>query len=260
MLASLAVIYVFVLVGSSIGICALLGMRVLLRNRSVRKFVRNVRQRMHLAEERGMVFVQETKVERPKKSPRTSAIELQEVRSLVRKADKAFAQGRYEEAERLFIQALTILPDAHDVKAQLAKYYLQTGREKKAEAMYRDLIAKHDDVSYYANLGLACYRQKKYLESCSSYREALHRDEKNPERSAALGCACIAARRFEEAIPLLEKACARLSRNTELLHLLAECYLQLRHTEKAEEIYRRIHRIEPYNEGVKERLRALAKA
>ena len=259
MLASLAVVYVFVLVGSSVGICVLLGVRVLLRNRSVRKFVRSVRQRVHSAEERGNVFVQETKIERPRKSPRTSAIELQEARSLLRMADKSFAQEKIEEAERHYIQALTILPDDVDTRAQLAKFYLQTGREQKAEVMYIELIAKHDDVSYFANLGLAYYKQKKYIESCWSYREALKRDAKNPERGAALGRACIAARRFREAVPLLEKSCMRLSRDTELLHLLAESYLQLGHREKAEETYKRINKLEPYNERVKEALKALAK-
>ena len=259
MLAFFAVIYILVLVGSAVGICALLGVRVLMRNRSVRKFVRSVRKRVHMAEERGATLVQETKIERPKKSPRTSAIEMQEARSLLRKADKSFAQERFDEAERLLIQALTILPDAHDIQAQLAKFYLQTGREQKAEALYRELIAKHEDVSYFANLGLAYYRQGKYKESCRSYKEALDRDEKNPERSAALGRACVAARNFDAATVFLERACRRLSRNTELLHLLAECNLQLGHTEKAEEAYRRINRLEPYNESVKEKIKALSK-
>lgn len=260
MLASVAVIYVLVLVGSFLGICAVLGVRVLMRNRSVRKFVRSVRQRVRLAEQRGALSVQETRVERPRKSPRQSAIELQEVRSLVRKADKAFAQGKLEEAERVFIQALTVMPNAHDVQAQLAKFYLKTGREQKAEALYRELMGEHDDVSYHANLGLACYRQGKYVEACVSYQQALNRDPKSPERSAALGRACIAARRFSDAAPLLEKACARLPRDTELLHLLAESYVQIGEYTKAQESYQRINRLEPYNQEVKDKMQALAAA
>jgi tetratricopeptide (TPR) repeat protein len=186
-------VYVYVLLGSFLGICAILGARVLLRNRNVRKFVRSVRQRIHSAEERGAVLVEETKVEKPRKNPRTSAIELQQVRSLVRQAEKALAQGKNMDAERAFIQALTILPNAYDVQAQLARFYLQTDREQKAEAMYRELLGYIDDVSFHANLGLAYYRQGKYVESCYSYQEALNRDSTNPERSAALGHACIAA-------------------------------------------------------------------
>jgi len=259
--SALGMIYILVLVGSLLGICALFGMRMLLRNRNVRRFVRSVRQRFASMEERGVVFVEETKVERPrKKSLRTSAIELQQVRSLVRAVEKALVQGKVEEAERLFIQALTIQPQAWDVKAQLAKLYLTTGRESKAEAMYKELVEQHDDVSFYSNLGLAYYRQEKYIEACQAYQEALNRDPQTPERSAALGRACIAARRFEEAAPLLEKAVKRLSRDIELLHLLAECYIQLGFKEMAEETYRRINRLEPYDEEVKAKLLSLARA
>ena len=76
-------IYLVVLLGSLFGICALLGARMLLRNREVRRFVRSIRQRFDLVEERGVQLLEETKILKPKKSPRTSAIELQQVRSLV---------------------------------------------------------------------------------------------------------------------------------------------------------------------------------
>lgn len=252
-------IYVFVLVGSLFGICALFGARVLLRNRAVRRFVRSIKQRFQFAEERGAVLVEEKRLAKPRKNPRASAIEMQQVRSLVHMAEKAIAQNKTEEAERLFIQALTVQPHAFDVQAMLAKLYLQSNRENKAEAMYKELLQHRDDVSFHANLGLAYYRQAKYVEACHAYQEALNRDPQTPERSAALGRACIAAQRFQDASPLLEKACARLSKDTELLHLLAECYLQLGSTDKAEETYRRINRLAPYDEAVKAKLVSLAR-
>ncbi len=250
-------IYVYVLLGSFLGMCAILCVRVALRNRGVRKFVRSIRRRTDEASQRGFDVAEESPVARPKKNPRLSAIDLQQVRTLVRKAEKESAQGNTEEAERAYIQALTILPDAYDVQAQLAKFYLQTVREAKAEAMYRELLLKYDDISFYANLGLAYYRQGKFVDACHAYQEALNRDPKNPDRSAALGRACIAAHRFEEAAPLLEKACTRLTRDTQLLALLAECYLQLGDAGKAEEAYRRINKMEPYNEMVKQKLSQL---
>ncbi len=252
-------IYLVVLLGSLFGIFLLFAGRSLLRNRAIRRFVRGVKQRFQFAEERGAVLTEEKKVVRPRKSPRTSAIELQQVRSLIRLADKALGQNKFEEAERIFIQALTIQPHAFDVQAMLAKLYLTTGRENKAEAMYKDLLSHRDDVSFHSNLGLAYYRQEKYIEACHAYQEALNRDPQNAERSESLGRACIAAKRFEEAAPLLEKASARLSRNTEILHLLAECYLQMGNTEKAEETYRRINKLEPYDEAVKAKLVSLAR-
>ena len=252
--------YLLVLVGSLIGICLLFGIRFLMRTRAIRRFVRGVRDRFEQVEDRGAVLLDETPVEKPRKSPRVSAIELQQVRSLIRLAEKALGQNKTEEAERSFIQALTIQPNAIDVQAELAKLYLTTGRENKAEAMYKELLRQRDEISFHANLGLAYYNQEKFEEACQAYQEALNRDPQNPDRSSSLGRACIAAQRFEEAAPLLEKATQRLARDTELLHLLAECYLQLAQPEKAEEIYRRINKIEPYNEEVKSKLVSLAQA
>lgn len=250
-------LYVFVLVGSFLGLCALLLLRMLLKQRMVRRFVRSIRQRLQSAEDRGAVLLEETRIDKPIKNPRTSAIELQQVRSLLRSAEKALAQDKVEDAERFLIQALTIHPHAHDVRAELGKLYLTTARESKAEAMYRELLLHRDDVSFHANLGLAYYRQGKYVDACYAYQEALNRDPKNPERSAALGRACIAAQRFEDAAPLLEKASTFLTRDTELLHLLAECYLQLNQREKAEDAYRRINKLEPYDEVVKAKLQTM---
>lgn len=252
-------LYILVLSGSLAGIIMLFSFRALLRNRAVRSFVRSIKQRLRSAEERGALVVEEKNIARPRKSPRTSAVELQQVRSLIRQAEKAMAQEKIEDAERLCIQALTVHPNAYDVQAMLAKLYLTTGRENKAEAMYRELIQHRDDVSFHSNLGLAYYRQAKYIEACQAYQEALNRDPQTPERSAALGRACIAARRFEEAAPLLEKAAQRLTRNTELLRLMADCYLQIGATDKVEETYRKINKIEPYDEEVKAKLLSLTR-
>jgi tetratricopeptide (TPR) repeat protein len=224
----------------------------------VRRFVRSVRERFQSVEDRGVELLPDVPVERPKKNPRMSAIQLQQVRSLLRAAEKEVAMQRFADAESLLIQALTVLPDSLDAQAELAKLYLTTERYAKAEALYQEIVSRRDDVGFYANLGLANYMQGKYVEACFAYQEALNRDPQTPERSAALSRACIAARRYKDAAPLLEKALVRLSKDTELLHLLAECYLQLEEPAKAEEVYRRINRIEPYNEGVKQKISALA--
>jgi tetratricopeptide (TPR) repeat protein len=252
-------IYVIVLIGSFLGICAILVLKILVRHRLVRRFVRSIHHRSSIARERGFYQIEQRAPVRLRKNPRVSAIEMQQVRSLFRSAEKAVAQGKCDDAERLFIQALTIDPTTCDVRAELAKLYLTTEREPKAEALYKELLQQHDNVSFHSNLGLAYYRQGKYVDACRAYQEALNREPKASERSAALGRACIAAQRFEEAAPLLEKAAARLSRDTELLHLLAECYLQLGHKDRAEETYRRINKIEPYDEQVKGKIAELAR-
>lgn len=254
------VIYVFVLIGSFVGICAVFSCHALLRQRIIRRFVRSMRKHFQSLQARSTHLLEETRTQRPRYLSRVSLLAFQKVRALLRAAERLQAHGREEEAERTLIQALTIHPQTAEVQEQLAKLYLLTDRDQKAEAMYRELLHHSDDPAHYAALGLVEYRQGKYRESCLSYREALQRDPKNPERCAALGRACVAAQCYTEAIPHLEKATLACARDTELLHLLAECYVRTSEAEKAEEVYQRIHRVEPYNEEVKEKLLSLARA
>lgn len=254
------VIYVFVLFGSFAGICAVFACHALLRQRVIRRFVRSMRGQFRSLQARGAHILEETRIRKLPCRSRVSTAAFQQVRSLLRTAERLLASGKEEEAERTLIQALTIQPHMPEVQEQLAQLYLLTHRDQKAEAMYRELLHSSSDAAHYAALGLTEERQGKYRESCLSYQEALKKDPKNPERAAALGRACIAAQCFADAIPHLEKAACSCPRDTELLHLLAGCHVRMGAAEKAEEVYRRIHQIEPYNEEVKEKLLSLAQA
>lgn len=250
-------VYIFVLFGSFFGICAILGARVALKHRTVRRFVRSMTSRADKARERGLQL-QETVIERPTKNPRASAVALQKLRLLLREAEKASMRGQHDETEKLLIQALTVAPKSMEARAHLGKLYLQTNREGKAEALYRELIAESDDVTFYANLGLTCYRIGKYEEARTAYAAALERDAKNPERMAALGRASMAAGHHVEAANFLEKACERLARDTELLQVLGRCYELMGDLKCAGETYMRIHRLQPYDEAIKQKITALA--
>lgn len=250
-------VYILVLFGSFFGICAILGVRVALKNRNVRKFVRGVSRRTEKARERGLTM-RETRIEKPKKNPRASAVDMQKLRSLLREVEKVGARKKYDEVERLLIQALTISPESIEARAELAKLYLVMDRDAKAEALYRELLADSNDVSFHSNLALSCYKQGKYEASCVSYQEALNLDPRSPERAAALGRACMAATHYKEAVDLFEKAAERLSRDTELLMMLGESYEKMGDLKGAEDAYYRIHRLQPYNEAIKQKLSTLA--
>ncbi|MBT5237128.1 tetratricopeptide repeat protein [Candidatus Peregrinibacteria bacterium] len=250
-------IYILVLFGSFFAICAILGMRVGLKNRNIRKFVHGVKARTEKAKERGLTM-KETRIEKPVRGSRTSAVAMQKLRSLLREAEKTSARDDYAETERILIQALTVAPESHEARAELAKVYLLTGRDAKAEAVYIDLLQDRAEISFYANLGLACYRQKKYEQAYAAYKDAMNLDPKSPERGAALGRTCMALGRFSEAAELLEKASERLVRDTDLLFLIAKCYEALADLSSAEIAYKRIHTLQPYNELAREKLQGLA--
>lgn len=250
-------IYILVLFGSFFAICVILGMRVGLKNRNIRKFVHGVKARTEKAQERGLTM-RETRIEKPTRGSRTSAVAMQKLRSLLREAEKTSAREDYAETERILIQALTVAPESHEARAELAKVYLLTGRDAKAEAVYIDLLQDRIEISYYANLGLACYRQRKYEQAYAAYNDAMNLDPKTPERSAALGRTCMALGKFSEATELLEKASERLVRDTDLLFLIAKSYEALGDLASAEQTYKRIHKLQPYNEIAKEKLQSFA--
>ncbi len=252
-----AVIYILVLFGSFFGICIILGARVILRNRNIRRFVHGVKQRTEKAKQRGLTM-RETHIDKSVSTPRTTAVERQKARSLLREAEKAVARRRYDEAEKILIQALTTCSTSIDVKAQLAKLYILGGRDAKAEALYRELLNESQEVSFYANLGLSCYKQNKFEEACEAYKKALDLDPKNPERAAALGRACMAAKHYTDAVVYLERATERLARDTTLLAMLGECFERLHQPHEAQEAYKKIHRLQPYDQAVKEKIIALS--
>ena len=252
-------VYLLVMIVSAIGILSILSARGILRSRNARRIVHAVKKGFSSVDERNAKLIPDTKVERPRKSPRTCAVELQQVRTLLRESEKLVAKQDPKAAEQALIQALTIQPDAKEVKIQLAKIYLETGREPKAEALYRELVQDSEDPALFANLGLACYKQEAYVEACQAYQQALNLDAENPQRSADLGKACIAANRMQEAALLLEKASESLTKDIDLLHLLAQCYTQLNDMDNAEDAYRRINRLDPRDQEVKARLAQLAR-
>ncbi|MBI3336978.1 tetratricopeptide repeat protein [Candidatus Peregrinibacteria bacterium] len=251
-------VYVLVLVGSIVGICLMALCRLLLKQQAIRRFVRSMKQRLH-AVNSGTGQISEKIIERCS-SGHLRAADVQQIRGFVCSAQKALARQKTEDAERYFIQALTVSTHAYEARAELAKLYLTTGRTSKAEAMYRELILDRPEISFFANLGLACYQQGKFTEACAAYKEAYEQDPKNPMRAASLGRSYMAAGLMSEAAEYLEKASCGCARDTELLRLLAECYVHVGDRAHAQEVYRRVNKLEPYDEDIKERMLALAGA
>ena len=243
---------------SATGIVSIFMLRGILRSRNVRRIVRSVKQGLSDVEERNVKLIPDTPTAKSFKSPRARAVELHEIRTLLRDAERTLAKQDYLAAEKYLIKALTINHEDREIRTKLAMVYLKTDREPKAEAMYTELIAENSSPELYSNLVLTCYKQKKYFDSCHAYQEALNLDPQNPDRSYNLARACIAAKRFEEAIPLLKKASETLTKDIGLLRLLAECYLQLRDREGAQEAYNEINRLDPRDEEVKTKIRELS--
>lgn len=250
-------IYLYVLLGAFVVLFTALTLQKTVKKRSVQHFVRSIEKRSRKALEKGIEPACATLPRHGNLSKCTSS-EMQMLRTILRDIDQAMRKNQLGEAERLYIQALTIRPDAYDIQAELAKLYLKTGREPKAEALYREIVQHSEDPTCFANLGLAYYQQGKYDLACEAYFKALQKDPKNPERLFNFGRSCMAAGHIEDAVKYLEKASVRLWRNTELLRMLADCYETLGKQQELLHAYERIHKVEPYNRDVRAKIAVLA--
>jgi cytochrome c-type biogenesis protein CcmH/NrfG len=251
-------IYLLVLIASAAGIVLLFLIRSTLQSHNVRRIVRAVRRGFSSYEERKAHMMHESALRKIEPVPRNSVAHLQQVRTLLRKAERALLRRDGNTAERTLIHALTLQPEARDVKIMLARLYLDTSRAQKAEVLYRELLCEAQEPSLLAYMGLACMKQRKFEEAREAYAEALRLKPRDPHYAGDLGRAHMALRRFEEAAALFERALESAPRDMNLLHLLGQCYMQSQEPEKAEETYRRINRLEPGNEDVKGKIAALA--
>lgn len=229
-----------------------------LRKRAVRSFVKGVQTRTVHAKQKGVP--ESVTAKQRALGTRFSSKEMQDLRGIVRLVDQAKRKDQWQEVERLYIKALTIRPDAYDMQAELAKLYLHTGRQQKAEALYREILEQSDDATCFSNLGLAYYKQQKFDLSCEAYFEAYKRCQQDAHSAYNLGRALVAAEQYAPAIEYLEKAAIKLWRELDLLHMLTTCYEQLGLQAELLQTYKRINRIEPYNREVRSKIEVLSAA
>lgn len=249
-------IYAIVLCGSFLLLFGGYFAQQILRKRAVKNFVKSVQIRSASAQKKGILDSYE--VGPHKSNPRFSSKEMQDLRGIVRLVDQAMRKENWQEAERLYIQALTIRPDAHDMQAELAKLYLNTGRQQKAEALYREILENSDDPACFSNLGLAYYKQNKFGLACDAYSEAYKRSQQDPAGALNLGRALVAAGEYGPAIEYLEKAAVKFWRDIDVLEMLVTCYEQLNMQLELLDAYKRINKIQPYNREIRSKIEVLS--
>lgn len=145
--------------------------------------------------------------------------------SLLKRADAYFEKGDIKNGEKTLIQSLSLNPACKDTYHQLGLFYLKQGQYGKAEAMYGKLVASiTNDPTYYSNLGLALYQQKKLVEAKESYLKALELDAARAGRFFSLAQIFHELQEFDQALQYFLKATALDSQNIDYLLTLAQFY------------------------------------
>lgn len=99
-------------------------------------------------------------------------------RSLVRKGNRQYAKGNYEESIRRYEQALEAVPGQFEATYDLGNALYKAERFDRAEQTLRQAAAdtlrpETELAEAYYNLGNAQFKQQKYKEALESYKQSL---------------------------------------------------------------------------------------
>lgn len=175
-------------------------------------------------------------------------------------AEAFFESGDLDEAERLYIQVLS-LDDTHlETNMRLGLIYLKKQLAKKAEAIFRKVLtlsAKHPLAL--SNLGFALYLQKNFEEAKFVYQQAIAADSNRAGRYISLAHVYRELGEYEEAIKSIQKALSLEPQYNEYRLLLAETYCDMNQLSPARTIAQNILKHEPPKGVLRRSARVLLK-
>lgn len=180
------------------------------------------------------------------------------LKSTFMSAEAFFENGDLDEAEKLYIQVLS-LDEAHlDANMRLGLIYIKKQLPKKAEAIFRKTLAlSPDDPLATSNLGLALYLQRNYEEAKDVYLRAIELDPARGARYISLAHVYRELGDFTSAVQAIHKAFTVEPQQNEYRLLLAETYSDMGNHTGARTIVQNILKHESEDDTIKQNARIL---
>lgn len=160
--------------------------------------------------------------------------------------------------EESYLEAIKRDPSDRQAYEALGRLYLQNKSYDEAAETF-EYLTKLDSTkdTYFSNLGLCYYSLKEYLKAASSYERAVSINDKVPTRWVNLALCFDALDQPNKAIKALTQAIKLDRVNVGFLTLLADAYIKIENSVRAEEILEQILSLEPTNKIAREKLMKL---
>jgi len=160
--------------------------------------------------------------------------------------------------EQLYLQAIKKNPNDHQAYEALGRLYLQNKNYTEAVEVYEYLTkldASHD--VYFSHLGLAYYSLNEFSKAASAYEKALNINNKIPTRWINLALCFDALSEYAKTVKAILSALEMDKLNPNYLTLLADTYIKLDNSVRAEEVLEQLLTLDPTNKSAREKLMRL---
>lgn len=185
-----------------------------------------------------------------------SVFHKKDIEDILGKADRLLKAEAYKNAEKLYIEVITLNPRETRAYKGLSRIYIKQENIADAIASLEKVceLDPSDDTAF-NNLGLMYFKNKDCFKAIGAYEKSLFLDKTKIHRYLNLALVLMEVRDMEKAAEVLEKS-LKISPKKEALDILIDVYTKLGDEDKIKRTYKRLLENDPEN---KEAKRALAK-
>ncbi len=178
-------------------------------------------------------------------------------RYLLVRADFAWERGDIDLADKGYARALAVGGDLASVASQVGQRYADQGRSARAAEVYEQALTTLDDPVLHNRLGAVYGRENRLDEAERHFQRALELQPDMAEAHANLASVYGRRGQVDEAIAELETALRCDPNNLLALRNLGFAYASLGRSEDARDLLLRALEVNPAQDRVRERLRAI---
>lgn len=168
-------------------------------------------------------------------------------------AGRYYAEKNYLAAEKAYLKVLKVDHKNSLAYSRLGFIYSHFGQTEDAIECFQIVADTYPNAASYYNLSMMLFKNRKFKRSAAALEKSIDMEE-TTNRLIALARVYRVMNVYDKQIKVLERAMELEPDNTSIISLLAEAFLHEHKQKQANELFRKILKIEPNNLRAKQAL------
>ena len=166
--------------------------------------------------------------------------------SLQEIAGRYYAEKNYLSAEKAYLKVLRVDHKNSLAYSRLGFIYSHLGNNEDAIECFRIVADTYPNAASYHNLSMMYFKTRDFPASAKALEKSLSM-EMHVNRLVSLARVYRIMNKFDTQLATLQKAYEIEPKNTEIMQLLAEAYIHEKDEKSAQELFRKIVKLDPKN-------------